>query len=116
MIRDTLPINEFRQDQAAVASLRTFLATREGQMFAKALRGAHPLVSLTDTQEQAKGLRDASIVEGSSLGITSTVLGKLEGYEMCLKTIDLLTTENSGPAPSMDRQPARVAKILRTPQ
>lgn len=113
MIRDTLSITSFRKDQAAVDSLRTFLATREGVEFAKALRGGHPLVLLTDTQEQGKGLRDASIVEGSAPGITSNILGKVEGYELCLKLIDDLLTDTPSAAAPMERQTTRVTKVLR---
>lgn len=113
MIRDIISPNAFRQDQAAVVALRSFLDSPEGAKFSKALRGAHPLVTLTETQVQAKGIRDASIVEGSSPGITSNLLGKVEGYELCLKLIDDLLDDPIPLSEPFERQPARVAKVLR---
>lgn len=115
MIRDTITLAEFRKDQTALGALRGFLKSSEGQLFAKALRGRHPLTALTDTQEQGKEIRDASIVEGSAPGIASSLLGKIEGFEMCLKAIDDLTKDTPLPPTPVDRQTTRVTKVLQRP-
>lgn len=113
MICDSITTQEFRQNPAAVKAWQDFLQSAEGQLFAKALRGAHPTTQLAKSLTDARSIRDSAIVESSTDGSAHNLLGKAEGYSMCLSVLDELTKVITPNQPAPARSAERITKTIR---
>lgn len=114
MILDAISLREFRSNGPAVKAWADFLATDHGKELAKCLRGQHPTTLLASTLIDARSLRDSSITEGAAEGIAHNLLGKVEGYEMCLRVLTDMASVHSVPVEQAARQTERVAQATRS--
>lgn len=104
MIRQRITESTFRENDKAVQAAKEFFGSQYGQMFVAALEHGSVVSVLTSRHNQnEEHARDLAIAESAGPGTADNLLGKTQGYELCLKMMDRLTEK-------LERAPEHKAK------